>query len=82
MKILDMVAVLAVVLQLITLYYPVVFVSRLIMGFHCAITAGLIPSWILSMSPQNKTGLFGTFSYLAFVFGMAQAYCMGELLET
>jgi SP family facilitated glucose transporter-like MFS transporter 1 len=71
MKILDFVAIIAVLMQTFTLYFPVMLVSRLIMGFYCAITTGLIPSWILSMSPQKYSGIFGTFSYLAIVFGMA-----------
>ena len=80
MKILDCVAIVAITMQVITLYFPVLLVSRLMMGFYCGITTGLIPSWILSMSPQKYSGIFGTFSYLAIVFGMAEAYCMGEFL--
>lgn len=80
MKLLDIMAIVAALLQVVTIYYPVVIVSRLIMGFYCAITTGLIPSWILSMSPNKTSGIFGTFNYLAIVFGMAEAYCMGEFL--
>lgn len=80
MKILDVLAIFAMLLQVITIYFPVVVFSRLIMGFYCAITTGLIPSWILSMSPTRTSGIFGTFNHLAIVFGMALAYSMGQFL--
>jgi MFS family permease len=82
MKILDFLAIISVLVQMFTLYIPLVIVSRLIMGFYCSITLGLIPSWIISMAPQRLSGLFGTFYYLAIVMGMAEAYCMGQFLDT
>lgn len=81
MKTLDVIAVIAVLLQVISLSLPVVIISRVLMGFYCAITTGLIPSWILSMSPSFMSGIFGTFSQLAIALGMATAYCMGQFLE-
>lgn len=82
MKMLGGIAILAVLMQVVSIYFPVVLVSRLIMGFYCAITTGLIPSWILSMSPSFTSGIFGTFNQIAIALGMAVAYCMGEFLQS
>jgi SP family facilitated glucose transporter-like MFS transporter 1 len=81
MKILDIIAIVAVVMQVVSIYLPVVIVSRLLMGFYCAITTGVIPSWILSMSPSFTSGIFGTLSQFAIALGMGTAYCMGQFLE-
>ena len=78
---LDLLAIFAVILQVITVYMPVVVLSRLIMGFYCAITTGLIPSWIISMSPSFTSGIFGVFSQIAIALGMAVAYSMSDLLS-
>lgn len=81
MKILDIIAIVAVAMQVVSIYFPVVIVSRLLMGFYCAITTGVIPSWILSMSPSFTSGIFGTLSQFAIALGMGTAYCMGQFLE-
>jgi SP family facilitated glucose transporter-like MFS transporter 1 len=73
----DILAIFAVLLQLVTIYFPILCISRFLMGIYCAITTGLIPSWIISMSPSFRSGIFGTFNQLAVVFGMAEAYLMG-----
>ncbi len=81
MKYLDFLAIFAVTLQFFTIYFPIVVISRLLMGFYCAITTGLIPSWIISMTPHFASGVFGTFNQLAIALGMAWAYAMGQFLE-
>ncbi len=77
MKILDIIAIVSVVMQVVTIYMPIVILSRFLMGFYCAITTALIPSWILSMSPSFTSGIFGTFNQIAIALGMAIAYSMG-----
>lgn len=81
MKIMDVLAIGAALMQVVSIYFPVVIVSRLLMGVYCAITTALIPSWIISMSPSFTSGIFGTFSQIAIALGMAIAYCMGQFLE-
>lgn len=81
MKIMDYLAIASVCLHLIRLDIEVVCLSRLLMGFYCGITTGLIPSWIISMSPNYTSGIFGTFNQLAITLGMAEAYFMGQYLE-
>ncbi len=80
MKTMDVVAVIAALMQTVSIYFPVVIVSRFLMGIYCAITTGLIPSWIISMSPSFTSGIFGTFNKVAIATGMATAYCMGQFL--
>lgn len=80
MKLMDILAIIAALMQVISIYFPVVIVSRLLMGVYCAITTGLIPSWIISMSPSFTSGIFGTFNQVAIALGMAIAYCMGQFL--
>lgn len=81
MKFLDLIAMLAVFLQVISVYLPVVILSRLMMGFYCAITTGVIPSWIISMSPSFASGIFGTFNQVAITLGIALAYTVGGILD-
>lgn len=80
MKLMDILAIIAALMQVISIYFPVVIASRLLMGVYCAITTGLIPSWIISMSPSFTSGIFGTFNQVAIALGMAIAYCMGQFL--
>jgi MFS family permease len=70
MKILDVLAIVVVIPQLFTLNYPIVIICRLLMGFYCAITIGLVPAWIISLAPQQLSGIFGTFSYLSIAAGL------------
>lgn len=67
----DCLAIFAMILQIISIYFPVVCVSRLLMGFYCAIITGVVPSWIVSMTPSFTNGIFGTFNQIAFALGIA-----------
>jgi hypothetical protein len=78
----DILAVLSMLLQIITLWTPFLVLSRLLMGFYCAITTGLVPSYTISLSPSFTSGVFGVFNQLAIVTGMAFAYLMGQFLTT
>ena len=60
-----------------TFYWPFLVVSRLIMGFYCGIISGLVPSYIMSISPSFTNGIIGTFHQTLIVLGMAFAYYMG-----
>lgn len=82
MKVMDVLAIIAVLPQIFTLYFPVVVISRLLMGFYCTITVGLIPSWIISLAPQQLSGIFGTFSYMAIAAGMLEAYVIGTQMDS
>jgi SP family facilitated glucose transporter-like MFS transporter 1 len=76
----DGVGIVAIILQFITIYTPVLFVSRFLMGIFCGFTTGLVPSYILSISPSFISGIIGTFSQISIAIGMAFAYYMGQIL--
>lgn len=71
MMYMDYLAIFSVLLQVFSIYFPVVCISRFLMGFYCAIITGVIPSWIMSMTPSFTNGIFGTFNQLAIALGMA-----------
>lgn len=48
------------------------------MGFYCGIISGLVPSYIMSISPSFTSGIIGTFHQTLIVLGMAFAYYMGQ----
>jgi hypothetical protein len=78
----DIIAIIAILMQAITLLTPIVYVSRIFMGFYCAITTGLVPSYTLSLTPSFTTGIFGVFNQIAIVTGMTFAYLMAQFLNT
>lgn len=82
LRYLDFLAIAAVTMQIITIYTPVLCVSRFLMGIYCGFTLGLVPSYTMSISPSFKSGIIGSFSQIAMVLGMAFAYYMGNVLDT
>ena len=77
----DILALVAVLLQLITIYAPILFISRFLMGLYCGITFGLVPSYIVSLSPSFTSGIVGTFNQVATALGMAFAYYLGQIID-
>jgi MFS family permease len=77
----DLLATIAVVLQLVSLNTVVLGISRFLMGFYCGIISGVVPSYILSLSPSFTSGIVGTYNQVAMALGMAFAYYMGQLLD-
>jgi hypothetical protein len=51
------------------------------MGIFCGFTTGIVPSYIISISPSFTSGVLGTFSQISVVVGMAFAYYMGQFLD-
>lgn len=78
----DYLAVLAIVMQLITLSTPILSLSRFLMGIYCGITTGIVPSYIISLSPNLTSGIVGTFNQISFTMGIAFAYYMGQFLDS
>jgi len=76
----DYLAIIAISMQIFTVYTPVLCVSRFLMGIYCGFTTGLVPSYLLSLSPSFKSGIIGTLNQLAIVTGMAFAFYMGQFL--
>lgn len=77
----DLMAVVAIGLQLFSLHTAILGTSRFLMGFYCGITSGVVPSYILSLSPSFTSGILGTYNQVAIALGMAFAYYMGQLLD-
>lgn len=78
----DSIAVMAIAMQLITFYTPILSLSRLLMGIYCGITSGIVPSYIISMSPSFTTAIVGTFNQIAIALGIAFAYYMGQFMDS
>jgi len=74
-------AIIAVVMQLMTFYWPVLIVSRYIMGMYCGIISGLVPSYIMSIAPSSNSGIIGSFYQGSIVLGLTFAYQMGQIIE-
>ncbi len=68
-------------MQIVTLNTVVVSISRFLMGVFCGIASGLIPSFIISLSPSFTSGIIGTYNQVLIALGMAFAYYLGQLLD-
>ena len=77
----NVLAIIAIFMQIISLHIVVLCVSRFLMGFYCGIISGVVPSYILSLSPSFTSGIVGTYNQVAMTSGMAFAYYMGQLLD-
>jgi MFS transporter, SP family, solute carrier family 2 (facilitated glucose transporter), member 2 len=55
--------------------------SRFLMGLYCGIVSGIVPSYILSLSPSFTSGIVGTYNQVAVAMGMAFAYYLGQMLD-
>ena len=77
----DGVVLLAVILQAITIYTPVMCLARLLMGTYCGIILGLVPTFVVSLTPSEFRGYTGTFSQISITLGMLAAYWMGQNLD-
>lgn len=75
------IGIIAISMQIISLNIVVICVSRFLMGFYCGIISGVVPSYILSLSPSFTSGIVGTYNQVAITLGMAFAYYMGQLLD-
>ena len=81
LKIMDGIVLLAVLLQAITIYTPVLCLARLLMGVYCGIILGLVPTFVVSLTPSEFRGYTGTFSQIAITMGILAAYLMGQTLD-
>lgn len=81
LRALDYIALTAIIMQVITIYTPVLCVSRILMGIFCGFTFGIVPSYIISIAPSFASGIVGSFSQLSIVLGMAFAFYMGQFLD-
>lgn len=81
LKYMDAIAVVAIVMQVVTIHTASLCVSRIMMGFFCGITSGLVPSYIVSMSPSFTSGILGSYNQIAMAIGMSFAYYMGQFLD-
>ena len=81
MQLMDVVVVLGVGLQVVTIWTPVLCISRLLIGVFCGVTFGLVPTFIVSITPSFYRGVTGTFSQVGMTMGIMFAYVMGESLD-
>ena len=78
----DVIAVIGIISQMITVYTPVLCISRFLMGNYCGICSGIVPTYIVSLSPSYTSGIIGSFNQIAIALGMGFAYYMGQLVDS
>ncbi len=77
----NLIGIMAIVMQLVSLNTVVLCLSRFLMGVFCGIASGVVPSFILSLSPSFTSGIVGTYNQVAIAMGMAFAYYLGQMLD-
>lgn len=78
----DLIAVIAILAQMLTVYTPILCISRFLMGLYCGICSGVVPSYIVSLSPSFTSGIIGSFNQISIALGMAFAYYLGQLVDS
>ena len=72
----DILMIIAVVLQAVTLDLRILYMTRFIFGFFCGISSSIIPPYLISIAPLNMVGIIGSLSQLMITIGISAAYGM------
>lgn len=74
---LDILGVLSIALQAFQIDYWNVYMGRLLLGLYVGIASGIVPSYLISFSPPEISGIVGSFNQLLITIGIATAYALG-----
>lgn len=80
MILMDVVAVLAMCLQDVSLSFVPLFVGRLILGFVVGVNSGLVPQYIYSVTPTQLAGSVGSLHQVFLMIGVATCYSVGFII--
>ena len=53
------------------------YLTRFLLGLYLGVSSGIIPSYLVSISPPEMTGLIGSFNQLLITIGISVAYRFG-----
>ena len=53
------------------------YVTRLLLGAYLGISSNITPTYLVSMSPPEMTGLLGSFNQLLITISISVAYKLG-----
>ena len=74
MIVLDAIGICAILFQASWLEFSNIYIGRFIVGIYCGIATGIIPTYLISISPPEISGIIGSFNQLLITIGIAVAY--------
>lgn len=77
MLILDVLGTLAIVMQAAQIEFWSLYIGRFLLGIYVGIASGIIPTYLISISPPEISGLVGSLNQLLITIGIATAYGLG-----
>lgn len=77
----DIIVILSSMLLVNSLSITNICIGRLIMGVACGISTSIIPSYLLSISPQRWKGIIGSFHQLFITIGVGFSFYIGQRLR-
>lgn len=80
MILVDVMMVVAVIAQAVSLDLHVMYFTRFIFGYFCGVSSTVIPPYLTSISPLNMTGFIGSFNQLGITVGISVAYALNFFL--
>jgi MFS family permease len=77
MFILDVFAIISILLQAYSVNILTLYIGRFLLGIYVGISSGIIPVYLVSISPPEVSGIIGSFNQLLITIGIAAAYGLG-----
>ena len=77
----DILTILSICIQDISLSLAPLLVGRLMLGFIVGINSGLVPQYIYSVTPTELAGSVGSLHQVFLMVGVAIGYCFGFLIN-
>jgi SP family sugar:H+ symporter-like MFS transporter len=77
MIMLDVFGILVILMQSYRIEYWTLYIGRFLLGIYVGISSGIIPVYLISISPPEISGIVGSFNQLLITMGIACAYGLG-----
>ncbi len=77
MLILDVFGTIAILIQSYRIDFWSLYIGRLALGIYVGIASGIIPTYLISISPPQVSGIIGSLNQLLITIGIAVAYGLG-----
>lgn len=77
----DLLAIIGMIIQIISLSFWPIFIGRLILGFVVGINSGLVAQYTFSVTPTTLSGSVGALRQVFLNVGVAMAYAFGFLID-
>lgn len=81
MVLMDIMTILAILIQDISLAFWCLLLGRLVLGFAVGINSGLVPQYIYSVTPTALAGSVGSLHQVFLMVGVAFGYTLGFLID-